>query len=333
MTPRRRYGLLLLCYPRSYRLERAEEMLEVLLARDAGAGTWSRVAEGVSLVRHGLGQRLRHTSPRRHDYRSWHLAGASLLCLLAVLGGWQLLATGLRGLRLDGYPDEWQAGALWVDPRWPVHALWLVTGLAFVLRRQCIAVTTAWTAGVLHIWLFLSVTSPASLPWLGDTGPHWVARGGAFEASWLVLSLAGALLIGGTAAAQRARHDLPGSRWCGAIVIGLIGGAAISVVALSVAEQSPNGLTPLLGVVAGPSLAPVLCGAVLGLGLIRVPHGRPALALISVLAAVPLAARWSEAVALLAAGVVVFLAGYAVASLSQVPDAATDERAQPLSST
>ena len=119
MSPERRYRLLLLAYPRSYRAERAEEMLAGLLAAEEGRGCRSGPAEAVSLVGHGLALRLRRPVAGPRVSPSLGLAGASVVCVLAVLGAHQLLAAGLRGLGLDGYPEMWRLYVLWVDPCGP----------------------------------------------------------------------------------------------------------------------------------------------------------------------------------------------------------------------
>ena len=149
MSPERRYRLLLLCYPRSYRAERAEEMLDVLLAAEEGRGSRSGLAEAVSLVGHGLALRLRRPVVGPRVSPSLGLAGASVVCVLAVLGAHQLLAAGLRGLGLDGYPDVWRLYVLWVDPLWPVQALWVAAGLALLLGRHRLCVLSAWAAAAL----------------------------------------------------------------------------------------------------------------------------------------------------------------------------------------
>jgi hypothetical protein len=317
VSPERRYRLLLMAYPRSYRAERAEEMLQVLLAGEdrERASTRSAWAEGASLVRHGLAQRMRHQV--LHAATSRGLAGASLLCVLAVLGARQLLASGLRGLGWDGYPDQWQLSVLWVDPRWPVHVLWLVTGLVLVLGRHRLAVLSARAAVVVHAWQLLAGASPALVPWPGDVGPHWVAPGGVAEAGWLVLTVAGAVMLGGPTTAGRAVAALPGRRWWSAGAVGVLGGGAMSVLALWTPDQGGSGLVDLVRG-QGPSL--VLASAVLGLGLVREPHGTGALALLGALAAVPLAIRWSAPMTACAAAALVFLAGYAVASLHRAAD-------------
>jgi hypothetical protein len=316
MSAQRRHRLLLRAYPRAYRVERGEELLEVLLAQDEGATTWARATEAAALVRHGLTQRLRHVSARHCDRGSSSLAGASLLCLLAVLGARQLLANGQRALGLDGFPAAWQASVLWVDPRWPVHALWLTAGLALLLGRHRLLVAAAWTAVVLHAWLVLAGASVAALPWPGDTGRHWVATGGAAEVGWLVLSAAGALLLGGPSSARQARGEQSGGRWWSAFVLGVAGGGALSVAALWVSEVTDGRRAVDLAVLCGPGPSLVLATAVLGLGVARATHGRRVLALVGVLALVPVGLRWPDATAAVGAAALLVGTGCGVALLT-----------------
>lgn len=314
MSPERRYRLLLLSYPRSYRAERAEEMLEVLLATEGRRGSWSAMSEAGSLVGHGLALRLSRPMARPAVSPSVGLAGVSLLCLLAVLGAQQLSAAGIRGLGLDGYPDEWRTGVLWVDPRWPVHALWVTTGLALLLGRHRAAVASAWAAAALHTWhLVVTAVTTVELPWPGDVGPHWVAPGGIAQGSWALLSVSSAVLLGGPAFAARAHAGLPVRRWCMVVATGLVGVALASVAGPAAYALLGNAHPQLVEDVRGPVLPVVLAAAVLASGLLRVPHGRAALLLLGMLAAAPLATRWSEPMGTLGAGMVVFAAGYAVA--------------------
>jgi hypothetical protein len=243
------------------------------------------------------------------------LAGVSLGLLLGVLGVQQLTAMGLRGLGLDGYPDAWGVHVVWVDPRWPVHALWVVTGLALLLGRTRLAVGSAWVVGLLHCWhLVVTAATGAELFWPGDVGPHWRAPGGAAEASWALLSLAVAVLLGGAARAARARTELPSRRRRAVVTAGLVGvalahgGAPVAHAVLGVDRLV------LTEGVRGATLPLVLTTVVLAHGLWRAPHGRAALLALVVLAVPPLGARWTDSMTLSAAGVAVFVAGYALAS-------------------
>lgn len=315
MSPERRYRLLLLSYPRSYRVERAEEMLDVLLAAEEGRGSRSGPAEAVSLVGHGLVLRLRRRVVGPQVSPSLGLAGASVLCVLAALGAHQLLAAALRGLGLDGRPEMWRLHVLWVDPLWPVQVLWVAAGLALLLGRHRFCVASAWAAAALHAWHFLvTAATSVALPWPGDVGPNWVASGGTAEAGWLVLSVAGAVLLGGPARVAGARSALSprGLRFVAAV--GAVGVGLAAVAGPAAYSLRGHGALALADTVRGPATAVVLTAAVLGLLLTRAPHGRGAMVLLGVLALAPLGAHWTETMTALAAGALVFAAGYAVSS-------------------
>ena len=225
----------------------------------------------------------------------------------------QLLAAGLRGLGLDGYPDAWGVHTVWVDPRWPVQALWVGTGLALLLGRSRLVVASAWAAAALHGWLLLVVSATSSdLPWPGDVGPHWAAYPSSAEASWLVLSVAAAVLLGGRGRATRAAASLTVRRWR-VVVAGLVGSALAATAAPAIAVTLGASALRLTEDVRSPALPLALAGAVLVHNLLRAPHGRAALVVLAGLAAVPLAARWSEPMSVLVAGSAVFAAGYAAA--------------------
>ena len=329
MSPERLFRLALLFYPRGYRVQRAEEMLQVLLARQDNGNVWFVLLEAASLVGHGTAERLRLAFRHRHDSALLGLAGTSLLCLLAVLGARQLTATALRALGLDGYPDQWQASVLWVDPRWPVHALWVVTGVALLIGWHRLVVALAWTTSVLHAWLLLEITSMPVLPWPGDAGPHWMAPGGAGEASWVVLSVAGAIMVGGPHSVGRARGQLRGSRWWSAVVVGVVGGGALSVAAMWVAEVSSPGPVALMGGLVGPGLSLLLSAGILARGLIGVQHGRGALVVLGALGSAPLFVRWPTLVTALSATAVVLASGYALAAPGRASRSSPNSRSLP----
>jgi hypothetical protein len=140
-----RYRFLLRAYPRDYRHERGDEMLDVLLSAEERRGRWSVLPEAAALVGHGVATRLRHSADLRVP-ASVGVAGVALALLLAVLGAAQLSQMALRGLGLDGYPYAWQLWRVWVDPRWPIHVAWIATAAALLLRRYPLAVLLAWTA-------------------------------------------------------------------------------------------------------------------------------------------------------------------------------------------
>ena len=309
------FRLLVRAYPAGYRATREDETVGVLLEVHDQQGVRASVREAASLVRHGLALRVRQTFVGQDVSPTLGLAGVSLALLLGVLGVQQLAAMGLRGLALDGYPDAWGVHVVWVDPRWPVHALWVVTGLALLLGRHRLAVGSAWVVAGLHCWhIVVTAATGADLFWPGDVGPHWQAPGGAPEASWALLSIAVAVLVGGPARAARACAGLSRRRRRAVVATGL------GSVALALAGGPA--MHALLGVehlaltegVRGTTVPLVLTAGVLARALLRAPHGRGALLLLAALSAAPLGVRWSEPMTLLAAGAAVFAAGYAVAA-------------------
>ena len=314
MSAERRYRLLLRAYPRNYRAQRAEEMLDVLLASEDRRGTRSGLSEAVSLLRHGLALRLHRPAAGPAVPASSSLAGTGLLLLLAVLGVQQLTASALRGLGLDGHPEAWGTHHLWADPRWPVQVLWVVTGLALLLGRHRSAVAAAWTGAALHAWhlVVVSVTT-VDLPWPGNVGDsHWVATGGAAQAGWTLLTVAGAVMLGGPESAARARSGLSPRRWWTVPAAGLVGVSLTSVAGASAYGLLGIDHVRLVEGVRGPVLPLVLAAAALATGLLRAARGRAALVTLGLLATVPIAARWSDPMGVVAGVVALLVAGYAL---------------------
>ena len=314
MSPVSRYRLLLGAYPRAYRDARGEEMLAVLLATEKRRGPWSVVPEAASLVMHGLALRVRRPFAGRTVPAPVGIAGVGLLLLLAVLGAHQLAAMGVRGLRLDGYPESWQVWRIWVDPRWPIQLAWLAAGVALLLRWQRTTVVVAWTAALLHAWWALvEVATGLALPWFGDVGPAWDAPFGAGQAGWLLLSsLAAATLIGGPAWLARAL-DLVPTRSLGRVPLAGLLGSSVAFVAAPALFGLTAGDVGLSQSARGPALALLAGGMALLAALWRTPEGRQATLLLALAALVPLASRWNAPSTLPIAliGVAVFAAGYA----------------------
>ena len=121
------YRGLLRVYPRPYRDERGEELLATLLDAEDGAGSptrRSRAAEAGTILRHGMALRVRTAGLlARHRLPALGLAGVALAVILGVLGS-----------GLHGFPAEWGVYVRWVDPRWPVHAAWVVVALCLLAR-------------------------------------------------------------------------------------------------------------------------------------------------------------------------------------------------------
>ena len=128
-------------------LSPAPTLLPALIPGRAGGGDAGRAARGrgpspgaCPACRGGVTRQARAGPPPRPGRRSgrvsrhWPWPGQPGLPAGGP-GAQQLLAAGLRGLGLDGYPDAWGVHTVWVDPRWPVQALWVATGLALLLGR------------------------------------------------------------------------------------------------------------------------------------------------------------------------------------------------------
>jgi hypothetical protein len=324
MSRENRYRLLLLAYPRSYRTRWGNEMLDALLdTENRRPSLQEEIFEVVSVLAHGLAQRFRFTHRGVAGGRSRGLAGASLLCLLAVLGASQLAANGTRAFRIGSYPDVSHMHNLWVDPRWPVHVLWLTSGLALLIARHRLLVASAWTAAAAQVWYLVVGITAVDAPWVGNVGPHWTARPGYGEAGWALLSTIAALLLGGPRNAGRACNGLPRSRWR---IAAATGAGAIGVAALTdmvAYTYLGNDAIAAVSTVRGPAFPVLSAAAVLTFGFVRTSQNLAVLAILAAMATVPLALRWSEwaatwspSMAVLLAGTALFVAGYTAARLS-----------------
>jgi hypothetical protein len=304
------YRLLLRVYPRDYRAVRGEEMLDVLLSTQEHRGRRSVLPEAAALVAHGLAVRLRRSAGDRVP-ASVGVAGVALALLLGVLGVAQLSQMALRGLALDGYPREWMVWQVWVDPRWPVHLAWLATAAALLLRRHLLAVLLAWVALLLHGWLVLTgIATGLDLWWLGQVGPAWFLSVNATQASWFVLTVAAALLLGGPVRTRHGVEALPVRQWSRVALAGLVG-AVIAGAAAPVVFHLQGGADAALAEDLRGGLVPVLLAAVvLVAALRRSAYGRVAVALLAVVGLVPLLARWSDPTSVMLAGGTLFAVGY-----------------------
>ena len=312
------YRRLLLAYPRDYREQRGDELLATLLdAEDevGQPGRLGRVQESLSLMRHGVSLRARvaGTAARGH-VPALGLAGVALGVVLGVLGLHQLMAMAIRASGLHGFPAEWGVYVQWVDPRWPVHAAWVVVALALLTRRAGAAVAAARTAAVLHGWYLLAAAATGGqIPWAGNVGPFWSAPSGTAELGWFLLSLSAALLLGGrrrTALALQTEHrPLRRAALVGGVVAPatIVVGPALRALADEVTAPPYRFEGPFPGLLA--------TAAVLAWALRYVEHGRGALLVLVVLAAAPLAPRWSESFTASAGALLLFAAGYLVSSL------------------
>ena len=310
MSAESRYRFLLQAYPARDRDRRGDEMLDVLLSAEEARGRWAVLPEAASLVGHGLAARLRQVGAPRVP-ASVGVAGVGLALLLAVLGAAQLSQMALRGLALDGYPREWMIWRVWVDPRWPVHLAWLATGAALLLRRPLPAVLLAWVAVLLHAWLVLAaIATGLDLWWLGEVGPAWFLGVNATQASWFVLTVTTALLLGSPGRTRGAVEALPLRRWRTVLLAG-VGGCAVAAVAGPIVFHLDGTMDVRLAEDLRGAFLPVLAATLaLVAQLVRSPYGRGAVALLALVGLVPVLARWSDPAAVLLAGGTLFLVGY-----------------------
>lgn len=312
MSAESRYRLLLHAYPATDRQERGDEMLGVLLAAEERRGRWSALPEAASLVGHGLAARLRQVGAPRVP-ASVGVAGVGLALLLAVLGAAQLSQMALRGLALDGYPREWMTWRVWVDPRWPVHVAWLATGAALLLRRNLPAVLLAWVAVLMHTWLVLAgIATGLDLWWPGQVGPAWFLGVNATQASWFVLTVATAFLLGSPARTRAAVEALPPRRW-GTVVLAGVAGCAVAAIAGPVVFHLEGTMDVRMAEnIRGPFVPVLAATLALVAQLVRSPYGRGAVAMLAVAGLVPVLARWSDPAGVLLAGGTLFTVGYVV---------------------
>lgn len=95
-TLERRYRRLLRLYPKTFRREREEEILAVLMAGADAAQTRPHLAETFNLLIHAFAWRMRHTTiPQAWEYRQARVmlpvrvaSGIWLLVLTAILYGY-----------------------------------------------------------------------------------------------------------------------------------------------------------------------------------------------------------------------------------------------------
>jgi hypothetical protein len=200
-----------------------------------------------------------------------------------------------------------------------VHAAWLAGAVLLVARRPGAAVCAAWTAAVLHGWFLTSAAATGGeIPWAGNVGPYWFAPAGTAELGWFVLSLSSALLLGGRRRTARALAAVRPKRLRRtALVGGLVTWASVATgPALRALAHEVTG-PPYR--VEGPLPALLVTAAVLAWALLRVAHGRGALLVLVLLASAPLASRWTESFAAAAGAMLLFAAGYLLASLRTGP--------------
>lgn len=186
--------LLTLVYPEPYRSTHGAEIVGVLLdADDRRPGTWRRIREVGGVVVHAVKVRVLspHITGAPAAPRPWHLAGMLVMMVLAVVAT-QAWASALVRLA------DAERGGGWLDPRWPVHAAWLIAGVMIWARRP----GAAWAAMLLAAVLVTAYPMfvATGTPWPGhvpgtwghatsvDPSPGWPLT--ARDAAWWGLSLA-----------------------------------------------------------------------------------------------------------------------------------------------
>ena len=186
--------LLTLAYPEPYRSTHGAEIVGVLLdADDRRPGTWRRIREVGGVVVHAAKVRVLspHVTGAEAAPRPWHLAGMLVMMVLAVV------ATQAWTSALVRLADA-ERGDGWLDPRWPVHAAWLIAGVMIWARRPAAAWAAMLVAAVLvtayPVFVATGIPWPAQVPgtW-GHATPADPSPGlplTARDAAWWGLSLA-----------------------------------------------------------------------------------------------------------------------------------------------
>ena len=134
----RRYRRLLACYPARFRDEHGEELLAVLLASARDGRQWPGLAESASLVRSGLGMRLRPGACQTAG-RGW----ADALAVFSLAGPVFLLATtvvtGLLPVAADAFLPYRAAGWLL-----GLRGAWIALGFQVLVAALVLAGRRWW---------------------------------------------------------------------------------------------------------------------------------------------------------------------------------------------
>jgi hypothetical protein len=236
--PERGYRRLLACYPARFRSEHGEELLAVLLAGTRDGQQRPGLAESASLLRSGLGMRLRpDASPTARQ--GW----ANALAAFSLAGPVFLLATTLLVALAGGFALGDNLVVVFGLPRF-----WITLGLQVVvaalvlagLRRAALAMTAVYFAAS-----WLSVDFFALPLW----SPEMVRL---LAISVCILELAALL---GSPGPRRGRHLV---HWGHGVVLLLCAAALASyVAAFSALRLSPRAplVTLLLMVIAAAVIA------------------------------------------------------------------------------
>lgn len=236
-----RYRGLLRAYPASYRAEREDELIGVLMDRAAPGQQRPSAADAIDLVRAGLVTRLR-AGRRVAAPTPWRDAIAIVTVLLPVL----LAVRALRPLALlvrlstQDEPWDWRPYADTMFQGWQAPALWVAVCVVLLLRRRLAPTVLATAAAVAEL---VYVIVPAR-------GPQAYAVHG--RITWLVFELIAVALLWRRAAVVR-----------GLVLLGrrslLLASAGSALLYASVTNT-------VYGGVLGPVLTPL--GTAAGIGLL-----------------------------------------------------------------
>jgi hypothetical protein len=247
----RRYRWLLAVYPASYRTANAEEIVGVGMSRASDAQRWPGLGEALSLVRGGLGVRVRGLVAWTRQ-PAWGTAGAAFTAIGAVL-----LATisaerftsalasyfpdqlGLSGLSLPGFAPSH------LGPSGPVLAAgWLLAAVAVMAGWRRVGAGAA------------GLAAAGEIAWLvaGYPGGPWV-----LVTSWWLLILTVTVLVAAIVAwaAPGGRAAAPLGRWAMAALVAvaalMVAAPGISAAVTTVTPQGQYGVATVSNPLDGAS--------------------------------------------------------------------------------
>jgi hypothetical protein len=220
----RRYRRWLAWYPPSYRAERGDEIVAVLM-EVAGDRTGDRLtpAEALDLVRGGLVTRFR---ARRSSasVAAWGEAVSVLACLAAVL-----LASRTAGYLATTWhyvrAPDWNSWAPWgtfaemAFDSWPLSTPWLVAVPLLCLRRWRLASVAAVAAVLVDL---------AGVSVLGSGDPDWLRN---VVGPWMLFSVLTALVL------AQPRRAARGTELVGPRVLAAVFAVAVLIQGLQVARM------------------------------------------------------------------------------------------------
>jgi hypothetical protein len=186
----RSYRRLLRAYPRSYRAEREEELVGVLLDGATPGQRRPTVGDAVDLARGGLAARW-HSAGRWSASDPWAEAGRLAGIVLAVLLAAGSMRIGVAIVRTA--TSEWDLPLPAVDlvgQGWYAPAAWLVVVLLLAVGWTRAVAVAAWAAVAVRVVSLVDLASPSEPAWASGSPsvalPH---------VPYLVIGLAAAVLL------------------------------------------------------------------------------------------------------------------------------------------